>query len=74
MYKLLHKYIGGNNYIILADLNKHKAQQLIDKGLIPISINVKNLKIDEDFSNEVNDDYSQRFVYSLKKFIQHLLR
>jgi len=74
MYQLLRAQIGGNHYIILADLHKHKAQQLIDKGLIPISINVNNLKTEKTFANEINTEYSQRIVNSLKVLIKNLLK
>ncbi|UTI43738.1 SIR2 family protein [Niallia sp. RD1] len=74
MYQLLRTHIGGNHYIILADLHKHKAQQLIDKGLIPISINVNNLNTEKTFANEINTEYSQKFVNSLKVLIKNLLK
>ncbi|GIN98083.1 hypothetical protein J6TS1_39530 [Siminovitchia terrae] len=74
MYKLLRSHIGGDHYIILADLNRHKAQRIIDEGLIPISINVKKLKTEKKFANEINNEYSQRFVNSLKVLIKNLLK
>lgn len=74
LYQLLRSHIGGTHFIILADLNKHKAQQLLDKGLIPISINVNNLKTEQTFCNEINSEKSQRFVNSLKILIRNLLK
>ena len=74
IYQLLRSQIGGKHYIILADLNKHKAQQLLDKGLIPISINVNKLVTEKSFSNEINNEKTQRFVNSLKIIIKYLLK
>lgn len=72
MYDLLRSHIGGKHYIILADLKMHKAKKLIEKGLIPIGIKVKDYQIEDEVANAINDEYTQRYVNSLKKVLKYL--
>lgn len=73
LYRILKEQLGGNHYIILGDLHPHKAKQLIAQGLIPISINVNEYKKDQKYANQFNNEYTQRFVNSLKFLITNLL-
>ncbi|PEF92565.1 hypothetical protein COL10_03465 [Bacillus cereus] len=73
IYNLLREYIGGTHYIILPDVHRHYGQDLMRKGLKPISIKVDSLDM-ELTENEYNEAYTQKFVYSLKQIINYLLR
>lgn len=73
LYEVLHDNLGGEHYIVVADLNRFEAQEMMQVGLKPISINVKSYKKEIDFSNEINNNYTQRFVNSLKFFINNLI-
>ena len=73
MYEFLRSHIGGRHYIILADLKMHKAKKLMANGLIPIGIKVESYQEKVEFSNVINDEYTQRYVNSLKKTLRYLI-
>ncbi|WP_368895082.1 SIR2 family protein [Priestia megaterium] len=65
IYQDVFKDIGGDNYIILPNLHIDEAQEYLDEGLNPISINVEETESDED--------YKRNYIKALKVVLQSLI-
>jgi SIR2-like domain len=77
IYTFLREHIGGQHYIILADVHKFSGRELSNKGLKPISLRVGSLDDShhpDACANEYNAAYTQKYVYSLKQVINYILR
>ncbi|MDP1383615.1 SIR2 family protein [Priestia megaterium] len=65
IFEDVFKNIGGNNYIIMPNLYIEDAQDLMQKGLRPISINVP--------LSENDEEYKRNYVNALKVVLNNLI-